>query len=381
MKGFEVACLVLSTIAGVYADAHSFQTHPSLRNIAKRAGQTTRHSLPLIEFDGIYLTTIQIGSKGKNFSMQVDTSSSYFYVPYANCKRSGCAGRATLGPKDSTSLNVTQHAFSLDFSSAIISGVVVEDTLNFAGFSIPRMSIGGADVYSAGLNEDAWDGNLGLGSSSGGNVNGLLSVMDELGMTGQLPIDNLLFGIYLKETASANGGTGEISFGSPNTDLFVGTLKEVPNLSQQGAWEAPVDDVQVNGVAMDFKDKTAAIDTSSSWIQLTIADATKIHTALTSNFFQTDGMGNFSVPCSIDTELEFVLGGVGYRLNPSSYVDTEYVTWTFQNGTKLCLSLMLGIDGQDPIWLFGTPFLMNVYTVFNIQAQTISFAPSVQGEL
>jgi Eukaryotic aspartyl protease len=85
--------------------------------------------------------------------MLVDTSSSYFYVPYANCTLGGCAGRATLGLQDSTSLNVTKQKFSLDLFYGDVSGVVVEDTLNLAGFSIPRMSIGGVQVYDAGVNQ------------------------------------------------------------------------------------------------------------------------------------------------------------------------------------------------------------------------------------
>jgi Eukaryotic aspartyl protease len=198
-------------------------------------------------------------------------------------------------------------------------------------------------------------------------------------MTGQLPIDNMLFGIYLKETADASGGTGEISFGSPNTDLFIGTLKEVPNISQLGAWEAPIvpplysthKRMTSESTALQWISKIKQLQSTLqavclylmlmlAWIQLTIADATKVHTALTSNFFQTDGQGSFVIPCSTHTELEFVLGGVGYHLNPSSYINTENFLWSFPNGTTMCQSLVLGIDGQDPVWLLGTPFLMNV---------------------
>jgi Eukaryotic aspartyl protease len=199
-------------------------------------------------------------------------------------------------------------------------------------------------------------------------------------MTGQLPIDNMLFGIYIKETADAFGGTGEINFGSPNTDRFVGTLNEVPNVSQQGAWEAPVVP-PLHSTHKRMTSKSTALQWISrikqlrsrplqavclhlmlmlAWIQLPIADATKVLTALTSNFFQTDGQGQFALPCSTQTELEFVLGGVGYHFNPTSYVNTQSVNSTFPNGTTMCQSLILGIDEQDPVWIFGSPFLMNV---------------------
>jgi hypothetical protein len=95
-------------------------------------------------------------------------------------------------------------------------------------------------------------------------------------------------------------------------------------------------------------------------MQLTIADATKVHTALTSNFLQTDGLGNFSIPCSTTTKLDFVVGGVGYGINPSSYMDINSVVSTFPNGTTMCASNILGIDGQNPVWTLGTVFLMNV---------------------
>jgi len=85
--------------------------------------------------------------------MLVKTDSSDFYVPFGNCTIGGCAGRPTLG-KDSTSLNVTKQKFSIDYGDRGVSGIVVEDTLNIAGFTIPKMSIGGVTVYSSGVNSD-----------------------------------------------------------------------------------------------------------------------------------------------------------------------------------------------------------------------------------
>jgi Eukaryotic aspartyl protease len=99
-----------------------------------------------------------------------------------------------------------------------------------------------------------------------------------------------------------------------------------------------------------------------AWIQLTIADANKVHAALTSNFFQTDGQGNYTIPCSTTTKLDVVLGGVEYSLNASSYIaDITNVVNTFPNGTTTCLSSIQGVDGQDPVWTLGTSFLMNVH--------------------
>jgi cathepsin D len=86
--------------------------------------------------------------------MLVDTSSSDFYVPFANCTIGGCAGRPTLGLKDSKSLNVTKQTFSIEYGDGDVSGITVEDTLNIAGFTIPKMSIGGVTVYPSAVNYD-----------------------------------------------------------------------------------------------------------------------------------------------------------------------------------------------------------------------------------
>jgi Eukaryotic aspartyl protease len=189
--------------------------------------------------------------------MLVDNTSSDFYVPFANCTIGGCAGRETLGPKDPTSLNVTKQTFSIGGGS--VSGIVVEDTLNLAGFTIPKMSIGGATVYSSTVNLNvlicAYALTIALGWEFGtwvtirwkserisfgyGSIGASLLVFWPKRLMNQLSIANSQFGLYLKPTADLNGGTGEIRFGSPNTDLFTGTLNEVPNVSD-GAWEAPV---------------------------------------------------------------------------------------------------------------------------------------------
>jgi hypothetical protein len=54
MKSFQVACLVLGTIAGVCADPRPFQIPPPLKRILNDGKQATPnvHSLPLLQFNG-----------------------------------------------------------------------------------------------------------------------------------------------------------------------------------------------------------------------------------------------------------------------------------------------------------------------------------------
>ena len=180
--------------------------------------------------------------------------------------------------------------------------------------------------------------------------------MDQLKSHGL--IKNKLIGVNLQR-ASDNATDGEISFGVINTSKFSGSLTRVPNVGTSGLWEAPIDDVSINGRKLGFSDKTSITDTGTTLMILPPEDATTLHDAIPGSV--TDGTGNFAFPCSTVADIAVIFGGKSFSISPKDYVGEPV------GGRKnLCQSNIVGQQvGTSDQWLVGDVFLKNVHPIRN----------------
>jgi Eukaryotic aspartyl protease len=93
----------------------------------------------------VYIATIQIGSKNKEFTGIIDTSSADFWVPMAGCQDDGC--RTTLGPQDSSTLQINQsNTWSSTYwaikteniATGGVEGMMASDNYTIAGLQVNR---------------------------------------------------------------------------------------------------------------------------------------------------------------------------------------------------------------------------------------------------
>jgi cathepsin D len=78
-------------------------------------------------------------------------------VPAAGCQGAGCANRNAFGTADSATFQQTSNpSWTIDFGTASASGVVVQDTMNIAGYTIPNMLFGAANNMDQGVTDNVW---------------------------------------------------------------------------------------------------------------------------------------------------------------------------------------------------------------------------------
>ena len=305
-----------------------------------------------------YFSTVKFGSKGKPLRMLLDTGAANTWVMSTDCSSKACGKHETYGSSDSDTLKTTSMSWKVSYGTGSVSGQIINDTISFAGFSIP-MFFGAAAQVSDDFLAYTMDGILGLGRSSQTEIP-LPTIMGTLASQGNIKAN--LFGISLQRR-SDGGSDGEITFGDVDKSKYSGDVSFTNTLSKDGLWEISVDDAGFDGKGAKFTGKTAIIDTGTSFILMPPDDAKKLHDLIPKS--TQVGDANYQVPCSTTANVQFTFSGVTFDIPPKDYVGSKA-----ESG--LCNS---NIAGHQPFgvnqWLMGDTFLKSVYTVFDLDKNRI----------
>jgi cathepsin D len=315
--------------------------------------------------DYSYFSTLKFGSEGKELYMLVDTGAANTWVMGSNCTTTSCKAHNTFGKSDSSTLKVTEDKWSVTYGTGTVSGVVVNDTVSFAGFNID-IGFGSASTTSDDFLTYPMDGILGLGRPKSNHL-GVPTVMQSL-IDANL-LKQKLFGVHLQR--NADGATdGEVNFGAWDSSKFIGDLAYTDSITEDGLWEIPVDDAGVDGKVVGIKDRTAILDTGTSFVLIPPGDAKQIHALVPGA--QPDGNENWKVPCSSTVPIQIKFSGKFYDISHKDYVGTP------DDDGKMCESNIIGHQAFGPTqWLLGDTFLKNVYAVFDFDKDRIGKQPTL----
>ncbi|KAF2665411.1 acid protease [Microthyrium microscopicum] len=317
--------------------------------------------------DYSYMCEVQFGSGKKTIYLLLDTAAVNTWVMSSDCKSDACPSHNQLGPGDSSSLQVTQSTFSVQYGTGSVSGSVVSDNVSFIGKTFP-LSFGLASVVSDDFKSYPMDGILGVGrlQNVASNQNGVKAptVVDVL--VSQKIINAKVFGIRLSR-ASDGLNNGEITFGGPDTDAYSGDLNYVSAITNdRGFWELTIDSVSFNGKTAAIQNgATALLDSGTSLLLLPPSDAQAVHDTIPGSAKNGE---TFTVPCNTATPLTISFGGKAYTISPKDYIGSAT-----SNGN--CNSNIAGRQTfNSNQWLVGDVFLKNVYTVFDGDQGRVGFS-------
>ncbi len=301
--------------------------------------------------DFSYFTTVKVGSGGKEFHMLVDTGASESWVMSAKCTTRICSMHNTLGPADSSSLVTSDSTWNVTYGTGNVSGTLANDVFVFAALNV-TMAFGLAEQVSSEFENYPIDGILGLGRTKPGEYNSRILLE---ALRSQSKLKSNVVGINLQR-AYDNTNDGVINFGEWDKSRFVGDLTWVNTTNTTGPWEIRVDDAGSGGKNHQFVNRTALLDTGSSFVLLPPDDAKKLHETIPG--VRQNGE-TFLVPCTTSTEIHFTFGGVVFPISPDDYVGRP-----IDSGT--CNSNIVGRQTFGPRqWLLGDVFLKNVYSIFD----------------
>ncbi|KDQ24496.1 hypothetical protein PLEOSDRAFT_52471 [Pleurotus ostreatus PC15] len=322
-----------------------------------------------------YLASVQMGTPPRNFELLMDSGSADLWVGAENCQSQAggnCGNHNFLGPASSNTFKDTQKPFQVTYGTGEVQGSIVTDDISVAGLPLQGHTFGVATTESVDFSDNStpFDGIMGLAQSTLSQQN-TATPIEALVKTGALK--QTVVSYKISRLADLKND-GEITFGGLDATKFDPlTLTEVPNVSQQGFWEASMPAVSVDGTDLGLKGRTAILDTGTTLIIAPAADALAIHQQIAGA--QSDGQGGFVIPCTTTASVALTFGQTSFAIDPR---DLAFAPLDPNDPTGDCVSgISSGNIGGANEWLVGDVFLKNAYFSTNVDRNTLSLAKLV----
>jgi hypothetical protein len=350
---------------------------PAAPAVSKANTPSVDNSLGLdIEAQDVgYLANVQIGTPPRDFSILMDSGSADFWVGAENCQSDnggGCGNHNFLGTQSSSSFQDTGAPFSVTYGTGQVSGNVITDNIAIAGLTLDAHTFGVATTESVDFSADStpFDGLMGLAQSTLAQQQTPTPV-DSLATAGL--IQDAIVSFKISRLAD-NLNDGEITFGGlDDTKFDPKTLITVPNVNQQGFWEAGLDAATVDGKDTGLIGRTAILDTGTTLLVLPAADAQTLHNQIQGA--KSDGQGGFTIPCTTKASIALTFGGQQFAIDPR---DIAFQPVNPNNPQGDCVSgITSGSVGGANEWLVGDVFLKNAYFSTDTAKNTVSLAKLV----
>lgn len=308
--------------------------------------------------DFSYFSTVEVGSESQEMWMLLDTGGTNTWVFGSDCASEACKQHRTFNESSKT-LEKSDEKWNVNYGTGTVSGVLGNDSLSIAGLDV-TMAFGMASNASNDLLAYPMDGILGLSRTNDSGF-GTPTFMDVLANSSQLKSNIVSFSL---SRASDGGNDGQVTFGDVDNALFAGNITYSDTVNTSNRWSIALDDASVNGTPINFLNKSAIIDTGTSYVMIPPDDAKAIHAHIP-GANQTGA--NFAIPCDSNANITFTFSGVDYAISPKDYVA--------HTSDSKCTSTIIGrqLFGKDD-WLVGDTFLKNVYTVFDFDQDRVGFA-------
>ncbi|KAF4313393.1 Peptidase A1 [Botryosphaeria dothidea] len=376
---FDVNAVIARHEPHVSSGSASSFTVPICRTPTKRdntftvvsANEPSQEDSIAVDTDGSdfsYFSSFKFGSSETEYYLLLDSGAANTWVMSSDCATDSCAKHSTLGTSDSSSLKVTSNTFSIAYGTGNVNGTIASDQVSVANFTVD-LTFGLAKYASNEFTSYPMDGILGLGRADKTNndvTDG--TIMDALSEASLIP--EKLYGIHLSRNSDGLKD-GELTFGATNPDRYDGDLAWTSTIeNNRGFWEIPIADAAYDGTSAGLTDRTAIIDTGTSYILVPGDDAAALHKLIP----QSSQNGEiFTIPCSTTQPLQLSFGDIAYNISAKDYVGNNV-------GGSTCQSNIIGrrTFGEKQ-WLVGAVFLKNVYTAFDYDSSRIGFGTKTSG--
>ncbi|KAL2070427.1 hypothetical protein VTL71DRAFT_13453 [Oculimacula yallundae] len=336
-----------------------------------------------------YLIDLQIGSPPQSFRAVIDTGWADLFIPSTKCNSgSTCSVHQLYDSSNSESYVEHGDPINIHYAGIYTSGFKSEDSVHIAGLEIKNQIFEEATILrpSPFYWDDKMDSVLGLSrlplSLPRSDLSGTTSPWHNL--VKQKLLKKNIFSLKLSKSPYRDG---EIMFGGVNPDLFEGELMTIPTTHKKhgempllqmlgSGWQVAAHSLSLgygpDAIEADLSGYTAILLTAYPWMSFPRALAEQLQDRCGGD---TDNMGE--IECSKRAELPDLVIRLGVDcsivLTPWDYVSESPA----EGGGMLCSIPIVQhqeLDEEPKYIILGAAFLAGVYSVFDQDEGTISFA-------
>eukprot|EP00300_Choanocystis_sp_HF-7_P004029 c13071_g1_i1.p1 GENE.c13071_g1_i1~~c13071_g1_i1.p1 ORF type:complete len:512 (+),score=98.38 c13071_g1_i1:127-1536(+) len=321
-----------------------------------------------------YYGEIGIGTPPQSFEVIFDTGSSNLWVPSARCMSPGCLLHNRYDSSQSSTSSPVNTMIGIKYGTGRVSGVMTSDVVSIGQLHVPHQ------VFAEITEEDGspfvmspFSGILGLCYPTMA-AHGAHPIFDNI--MEQNLLQRNQFSFYMSNDITKEGA---VVFGGADARFMKSEFVAVP-VTSQTYWEIEMFDMTLNGTNLGFCAEfggkcRVAVDTGTSlvagpsWHIKPLSQRLGVH-------HECDNLANLPT-------LGFRLdGGAGrevlLELTPRDYVmHTKTASAWDESSRKNCVAGLMPLDvppPKGPLFVFGDIILRKYYTLFDRDANTVSFA-------
>jgi cathepsin D len=325
--------------------------------------------------DSSFFGSMAVGSPPTTFEVILDTGSSDLWVADASCTL-GCEKTKTFDPSSSSSFQNFSSNFAIQYGSGQAAGVLGQDVIQMAGFTVPNQVFAVCDEVSDGLLQSPVSGLMGLGFANLAQ-SGATPFWQTLASSGVW--DSPVMAFHLTRfvddpTARSVEPGGSFTMGFIDQTLYDGDIEFI-NIPKGHAsyWLLPLNTINIQGTAIPLQNDSssfAAIDTGTTLVG---GPENVISTLFSQIPGSAPATGNYkgywSYPCETSIDISLNFGGSNWQISNADFQ-------LKQMGDGQCLGAFFALSTGNgaPNWIIGDTFLKNVYSVFRFSPPSVGFA-------
>ena len=313
-----------------------------------------------------FVCDISIGTPPQTFPIDPDTGSADLWVVDRSCQAANCGSdsRGKYQQSKSSSYAPIQNApqFDLQYAIGDVSGQYARETVQLAGVTVQKQTIGLANKTSPDWKDDLASGVLGLGFRSITSNNQRPFIQNLASQCGlKKKVISFAFGRY----ASGTQGKSEMMLGGSNKSLFKGKISYY-NLSRVAYWQTGFAKF-ASGSSDGVQNMDGIFDTGTSLIAAPSQQAAAFWKGVPNSQLSNDGTFYY-YPCSQAINAKLTMpDGRSFTLN-----EKDLNFGKSPKDSSKCVGSVIVASTPGQI-IFGLSALKNFYSVFDFGNNRIGF--------
>jgi cathepsin D len=322
--------------------------------------------------DIIYGADLQVGTPPKPYTFLLCTGLSDTYL--AEIGAVGYYGNSAYDPSQSSTANVTNTTFSIDFTKGNVTGVVATDTMSLGTYTHSGQVFGLVQRTIDNVFTGGAPGVLGLNLYNFKNgTPKFLSFLERLVASNELPEPLMAF--YFARHNNESGVTsttqslgGEFHLGYVDSSFYTGPIDYVATTEKYpGQWVIPIRDATIGGKTLSLGSQTALISSGTTLIYGPMDIVTQVYALIPGAVAGAGAdLGIWIIPCDTSVEFSLGFGKSTWKVSAGDFVRGA--------SSRKCFGALAGMTTEEPRWQIGVSFMKNVYSVFRLDPQAVGFA-------